>query len=85
MELLLWLISGAMGGNIGGVLIKKINLGVAGNTLSGMIGGGMGNQILQSALGASSTLMSSLIGSIAGGMLMMALLGIIKRSLAQAS
>lgn len=75
------LVLGAAGGNIGGALVKKTNLGLTGNSITGAIGGVMGAQILQSAI--SQTMMVSLLGSLAGGMLFMSLIGVIKRSWGQ--
>jgi len=82
MELITSLLVGAVGGNIGGTLVKKISLGLIGNSLAGIIGGGMGSQILQSALAkpTQNGFFCSILGGIVGGMLVMALIGIIKKS-----
>ncbi|MBN9507685.1 MAG: hypothetical protein J0I21_01070 [Alphaproteobacteria bacterium] len=37
--LIIQLISGAVGGNIAGALLKQFNLGTIGNTIAGLIGG----------------------------------------------
>ncbi len=37
--LIIQLISGAVGGNIAGALLKQFNLGAIGNTIAGVIGG----------------------------------------------
>jgi len=50
MELITSLLLGAVGGNIGGTLIQKISLGPIGNSIAGMVGGGIGSQILASAM-----------------------------------
>lgn len=85
MDLIVSLLLGAAGGNIGGTLIKKISLGNIGNSLSGLIGGGMGAQIFQSAMStATNTILANIIGGVAGGILVMALLGIIKHSWSEA-
>jgi len=52
---LLTLISGAVGGNIGGALIKDQNLGPVVNTILGLIGGAGGSQLL-GALGGLQSL-----------------------------
>jgi uncharacterized membrane protein YeaQ/YmgE (transglycosylase-associated protein family) len=51
----LTLISGAVGGNIGGALIKDQNLGPVVNTILGLIGGVGGSQLL-GALGGLQSL-----------------------------
>ena len=51
MGLIIQLILGAVGGNIGGVLFKNISLGTLGNSIAGIVGGGLGAQVLSAALG----------------------------------
>lgn len=90
------LVSGAVGGNVAGALMKKSSLGVLGNTLAGIVGGGAGGGILSSlgmlaGAGAgdadSGGMMGSLIGNIAGsgvgGGILMAIIGIIKKAMAK--
>jgi len=90
MELIISLLLGATGGNIGGALIRKLNLGFIGNSMSGIVGGGMGGKILQSALCdpsdavTSNIMIPNIIGGLAGGLLFMMLIGILKRSWTQA-
>ncbi|MFV2035372.1 MAG: hypothetical protein ACC631_09750 [Halocynthiibacter sp.] len=43
MELLIGLISGAIGGNIAGRLVKKLGSGIWINSVSGLVGGGLGS------------------------------------------
>ena len=86
MELIIPFLLGAAGGNIGGMLIKKLSLGILGNSVAGIIGGGIGGQIAQAALGgANSGLLSSVAGGTIGGILVMSLVGIIKRSVTQST
>ncbi len=54
LTLLIQLVSGAIGGNAAGSLKPNISLGTLGNTLAGLIGGGIGGQILQAALNLPS-------------------------------
>src|SRR5262245_20309672 len=91
------LISGAVGGNIAGGVLKEQSLGTLGNSIAGIVGGGIGGQIL-SALGvlggataaagaqASGFDIGSLIGNVAGsgvgGAILMAIVGFIKKSMA---
>ncbi|MBA2369086.1 MAG: hypothetical protein H0V82_08710 [Candidatus Protochlamydia sp.] len=48
------LISGAVGGNIAGTGMREKNIGLLGNTIAGIFGGGAGQFILQ-ALGLLAT------------------------------
>ncbi len=70
VALFVQLISGAIGGNIAGSLLKKLSLGTIGNSIVGILGGGLGAVILN-ALGLNSGTgdmdVGSVIGSIAGG------------------
>lgn len=75
LPLIISLVSGAAGGNIVGALAKNLNLGTVGNSLAGILGGGLGSQIL-GALGAGGTAaaaqstgldIGSILGSVAGG------------------
>ena len=50
-QLIISLLSGAVGGNAAGKLLKNLDLGVLGNSVAGIVGGGLGGQIL-SGLGA---------------------------------
>jgi len=46
MELLISLISGAIGGNIAGGVMKNLNLGLLINSIAGIVGGGLGGRAL---------------------------------------
>jgi uncharacterized membrane protein YeaQ/YmgE (transglycosylase-associated protein family) len=46
VNLIIQLISGAVGGNVVAAAAKNIDLGTLGNTIAGAIGGGVGGQIL---------------------------------------
>jgi len=46
VTLIIQLLSGAAGGNIAGALLKNISLGTLGNSIAGIVGGGLGAQIL---------------------------------------
>ena len=44
-QLVSWIVSlitGGVGGNIAGALLKNLSLGVLGNTIAGLLGGGFG-------------------------------------------
>ncbi len=60
------LLSGAAGGNIIGQAVRNLSLGFLGNTLAGIVGGGLGGQILQHLLGVAAANPGALdIGAIA--------------------
>ena len=46
MELIISLLSGALGGNVAGALLKKFSLGTLWNSVVGILGGGLGAQLL---------------------------------------
>ncbi len=50
VNLIISLISGAVGGNVGGAAVSEKNLGAIANTIIGLLGGGLGDFILK-ALG----------------------------------
>lgn len=60
------LISGAVGGNVAGRLLKGKSLGTLGNSIAGILGGGVGGQILN-ALGFSVAQGGTDVASIVGG------------------
>ena len=60
--LLIQLISGAAGGNLGGALFKTLNLGTLGNSLAGLVGGGVGSQILNSLIGPGASMAATAVG-----------------------
>lgn len=91
--LLIQLISGAAGGNLGGALLKNLNLGSLGNTLAGMIGGALGSQLLNGVAGHTASMaataaggdidvgaiLSQVAGGGLGGGVMMMLVGVLKQ------
>lgn len=54
ITLIISLISGAVGGNLAGSAMPDKNLGALGNTIAGLLGGGLGEFILK-ALGVIAT------------------------------
>ena len=53
-QLIISLISGAVGGNAAGAVLKDKSLGTLGNSIAGILGGGIGGQVL-GMLGAGGT------------------------------
>ena len=93
LPFIIQLLSGGVGGNIAGSLLKKSSLGTLWNSIVGILGGGLGGQLLNmlgvGATGAGATGgggmdIGSIIGSIAGGGVgggvLMSIVGLIKNS-----
>ena len=91
--LIIQLVSGASGGNIAGALLKKYSLGTLGNSLVGILGGGLGGQLLamlgvgDAAAAGGSMDLASIVASIAGGGVgggvLMAIIGAIRQAMAK--
>jgi hypothetical protein len=96
LPIIISLLSGAAGGNIAGKLLKNLDLGPAINSILGILGGGIGGQILGwlglgggAAVGGASVDLASIISSIAGGGVgggaLMAIIGAIKKAMGKTS
>ena len=90
LPLIVQLVSGAAGGNAAGAMMKKFSLGTAGNSIAGILGGGIGGQLLGMlgmASGAGGMDMAGIVGSLAsggvGGGAVMAIIGMIKSQMAK--
>lgn len=96
VQLLVQLVCGAVGGNAAGGLMKKLSLGTLGNSIVGIIGGGLGGQLLgllgigaDAAGGAAGSGMdlgsiaSSVLGGGVGGGALMAIVGAVKQAMAK--
>lgn len=90
VPLIIQLISGAVGGNVAGALMKNFSLGPVWNSVVGIVGGGLGGQLLGMLGIATSTGgmdMASVVGSIAGGGVgggvLLAIVGVIKKAMAK--
>ncbi len=91
LPLIIQLISGAVGGNVAGAVMKDQNLGTLGNSIAGIVGGGIGGQILgmivPALAGGGGLDIGSIIGSIAsggvGGGVLLAIVGIVKSMMAK--
>ena len=92
LALIIQIISGAVGGNLAGSLMKDKSLGTLGNSIAGILGGAAGGQllgILVPALGAAAaggeTDITSILGQIAGGGVgggaLMAIVGLARQSM----
>jgi hypothetical protein len=58
--LVLQLIAGAVGGSVIGTTIKRYDLGIIGNLLAGIVGGGIGAQIIGALVGGGEA--SAIVG-----------------------
>lgn len=71
LPLIIQLVTGAVGGNVAGKLLKNLSLGTVGNSISGILGGGLGGYLLgMLGLGggaATGTDMSAATDAVAGG------------------
>ncbi|MDY0296685.1 MAG: hypothetical protein RB296_05140 [Acidobacteriota bacterium] len=88
MHLIIQLISGALGGVGAGGLMKKLSLGTIGNSIAGILGGGIGGQLLgllgmapAAGSGDLGGIISSILGGGVGGGVLMAIIGAIKKAL----
>lgn len=89
-QLIIQLISGAVGGNLAGSLMKDSSMGTLWNSVAGIAGGGLGSQILgMLGIGAASGAMdvSSILSMVAsggvGGGVVMAVIGMVKKAMAK--
>ena len=92
VTLLVQLISGALGGNIAGNIMKKLSLGTVGNSVVGILGGGLGGVLLNAldvGTGSGGVDAASVIGSIAaggiGGGVLLAIVGAIRNAMGRRS
>lgn len=89
LPMLIQLVCGAIGGNVAGALMKKFDLGTALNSIVGILGGGIGGQLLAmlgfSGGGTGTFDLSNIVGSIAaggvGGGVLLAIVGAIKAAM----
>ena len=80
------LVSGAAGGNVAGSLMKNLSLGTVGNSLAGILGGGIGGQLLgmlgiEGAEGSATdigNILTNIGASGVGGGALLAIVGAIK-------
>jgi len=84
IQLIINIISGGVGGNIAGAILKKYSLGPIGNTILGLIGGGLGGQLLNTLGGQAGGMVGDIAGSAVGGAVLVSIVGLIKNAAAGA-
>jgi uncharacterized membrane protein YeaQ/YmgE (transglycosylase-associated protein family) len=94
LALIIQLISGAIGGNVAGGLLKNLSLGTFGNSIVGIIGGALGGQLLSAlGLGGAETVatgsldiaavVAQVAGGGVGGGVLLAIVGLIRNAIAK--
>ena len=85
MELIISLLSGALGGNVAGKLLSKYSMGPLWNSVVGILGGGLGSQLLGMLgmdLGGAEMNLMNILGNVVeggvGGGVLMTIIGVIK-------
>ena len=87
-SLIISLISGAVGGNAAGAAMPDRSLGTLGNSLAGIVGGGVGGWIIQTLVpalaqgGDVGSILGNVAGGGVGGALLMGIISVIKNALA---
>ena len=90
IELVLSLVTGAVGGNLAGMVLKKFSLGGLWNSIVGIIGGGVGAQVL-AALGLVSGGgdIGSIINAVAsggvGGGVLLSIIGLVRQMMGKSA
>lgn len=95
-QLIIQLIAGAVGGNVAGKGVKSLDLGTLGNSIAGILGGGIGGQILQAVLGAGAAgaagtaggldigaIIQSIASGGVGGGVLLAIISLVRNALAK--
>ena len=85
VPVLIELASGAVGGNLAGAVLKKFSLGTLGNSLVGILGGGLGGQLVAmlGAGGDAGSILGQVAGGGVGGAVLMTVVGLIKQAMAK--
>lgn len=82
LPIIIQLVAGAVGGNVGGVAMKNSSLGGLGNTIAGALGGVGGGSLLGPLLGMAASGGGFDIGNIAvsgiGGLVLQIIAGLVK-------
>ena len=90
--LLISVISGAVGGNIAGAAMQDKSLGTLGNSIAGVLGGGLGSVLLRAvgilAQSGGGLDLGSIVGNVAsggiGGAILLVVIALIRGTMAKA-
>jgi hypothetical protein len=90
-DLLVQVVSGAVGGTAAGSILKDLSLGKPGDAISGAVGGGLVGQILNSVLGGAgggdvggmdvAAVVKDIVGGGVGGAVVMAIIGMLRNAM----
>lgn len=87
LPMIIQLISGAVGGNVAGGVLKNFSLGTIWNSVVGILGGGLGGQLLGmlGVGGGGSMDLAGILTSVAaggaGGGVLLGIVGMIKKAM----
>jgi uncharacterized membrane protein YeaQ/YmgE (transglycosylase-associated protein family) len=92
-SLIIEAVSGAVGGNVAGAAMKEKSLGPVGNSIAGIVGGGLGGTFLQMVMGTAAaggsldlqSILANVGGGGVGGAILLAIIGIIKNQMSKPS
>lgn len=91
MSLIISLVSGAVGGNLAGRLLKNFDMGPLWNSVAGIVGGGLGGQIVgmlggdaMAAAGGIASIISQILGGGVGGGIVLVVVSYLKKMMAKA-
>lgn len=93
LALIIQLVSGAVGGNVAASVLKQYDLGTLGNSVAGVLGGGIGGQllgVLVPALGAAAvgggtdlgSILAQVAGGGVGGSVLLVIVGLVRQMMA---
>ncbi len=92
-SLLISLVSGAVGGNAAGKVLKNFDMGTLWNSVAGIVGGGLGGQIMgqlgidpgaAAGGGDLASIVSQIAGGGVGGAILLVVAGYLKRMMSKA-
>jgi len=87
LPLIIQLVSGAVGGNLAGGVLKKFSLGTLWNSVVGIVGGGLGGQLMgMLGMGGGggmdlTGILSTVAAGGAGGGVLLGVVGMIKKAM----
>jgi uncharacterized membrane protein YeaQ/YmgE (transglycosylase-associated protein family) len=80
MNLLISLVSGAVGGNLAGAVLKNKTLGTLWNSVVGILGGGIGGSLLGILeLGDTAGIVGTIASSTVGGAVLLFIVSLFKK------